>query len=231
MATIVFASSKGGAGKTTAAILLASELAKQGADKGIDITLIDADPNQHSAKWALKDGCPQNIKIIDNSDEESIVDDIDEAALKSSFVIVDLEGTASMSVASAISRSDLVIILCQGSQDDADEAVKTIKLIKRQEKILERKIRFSVLLTRTNPAILPRTLKHIVSEFKSADIKMFHSSLIDREAFRAIRSFGGTIDDLNINEVSGKEKAISNVISFTEEVKKELLDIKNNRAL
>lgn len=49
-------------------------------------------------------------------------------------MLVDLEGTASMAVASAISRADLVITLCQGSQDDADEAAKTIKLVNRQAK-------------------------------------------------------------------------------------------------
>ena len=135
MSTIVFASSKGGAGKTTAAIILASEFAKQGESKGISITLVDADPNQHSAKWASKEGCPRNIKVTKNVDEESIIDDIEKANQDSGFVIVDLEGTASMSVASAVSRADLVIILCQGSQDDADEAIKTIKLIKRQERL------------------------------------------------------------------------------------------------
>jgi chromosome partitioning protein len=225
MSTIVLASSKGGAGKTTAAIILAAEFAKQGKSKGMNITLVDADPNQHSAKWALKAGCPQNIKIVENSDEDSIIDDIDNANQESAFVIVDLEGTASMSVASAISRADLVIILCQGSQDDADEAVKTIKLIKRQEKLLTRKIPFSVLFTRTNPAITPRTLTYIISEFKKSDIEMFNCSLIDREAFRAIRSFGGTIENLDSKEVSGKDKAIANVLAFTEEVKFKLLNL------
>ena len=216
MSIIVFASSKGGAGKTTAAVILASEFARQGDSKGMIITLIDADPNQHSAKWALKKGCPQNIKIIENSDEDGIIDDIEN---------VDLEGTASMSVASAISRADLVIILCQGSQDDADEAVKTIKLIKRQERLLARKIPFSVLFTRTNPAITPRTLTYIINEFKKSGIEIFNCSLIDREAFRAIRSFGGTIENLDSKEVSGKDKAIANVFAFTEEVKIKLLNL------
>jgi chromosome partitioning protein len=225
MSIIVFASSKGGAGKTTAAVILASEFARQGDSKGMIITLIDADPNQHSAKWALKKGCPQNIKIIENSDEDGIIDDIENANQNSAFVIVDLEGTASMSVASAISRADLVIILCQGSQDDADEAVKTIKLIKRQERLLARKIPFSVLFTRTNPAITPRTLTYIINEFKKSGIEIFNCSLIDREAFRAIRSFGGTIENLDSKEVSGKDKAIANVLAFTEEVKFKLLNL------
>ena len=225
MSTIVFASSKGGAGKTTAAIVLASEFARQGASKGMNITLIDADPNQHSAKWSSKEGRPQNIRVIENSDEDSIIDDIESANQDSAFVIVDLEGTASMAVASAISRADLVIILCQGSQDDADEAIKTIKLIKRQERLLTRKIAYSVLFTRTHPAITPRTLTYIINEFKKLEIEMFNCSLIDREAFRAIRSFGGTIENLDPNEVSGKDKAIANILAFTEEVKIKLLSL------
>ncbi|MCB1715956.1 MAG: ParA family protein [Candidatus Competibacteraceae bacterium] len=218
MPTIVFASSKGGAGKTTAAIVLASELARQGAS----VTLIDVDPNQHTAKWAKKDGCPSNITMIENASEESIIDDIEEAETKSAFVLVDLEGTASMAVASAISRADLVITLCQGSQDDADEAVKTIKLIKRQSKVLQRDIPFSVLMTRTNPAITPRTYRHILSEFQAAGLDLFSCSLIDREAFRAIRSFGGIVNDLDPQEVSGINKAAANAFEFAAEVVEKL---------
>lgn len=229
MPVIAFASSKGGAGKTTACITLASELARQGKEKNISICLIDADPNQHSAKWALKEDCPDNIFLVKNSTEETILDDIDLASEKYGFVLVDLEGTASLAVAHAISRASLVIAPCQGSQDDADEAVKTIKLIKRQSKALNREIPFSVLFTRTNPAITPRTLKFIMKEFKEAGVDSFEVSLIDREAFRAVRSFGGDVNSLNPKEVSGIEKAAENAFSFAEEVKwkiKNSLDLK-----
>jgi len=214
MPTIVFASSKGGAGKTTAAIVLASELARQGTG----VTLIDVDPNQHTAKWALRAGCPSNISLVQNATEESIIDDIEEAEAQSAFVLVDLEGAASMAVASAISRADLVITLCQGSQDDADEAAKTIKLINRQSKVLQRPIPFSVLMTRTNPAITPRTYRHVVGEFQAAGVDLFACTLIDREAFRAIRSFGGIVNDLDPKEVSGIGKAAANAHEYAAEV-------------
>ena len=42
MPTIVFASPKGGAGKSTSAVVLASELALRGAQ----VVVIDADPNR-----------------------------------------------------------------------------------------------------------------------------------------------------------------------------------------
>jgi len=219
MPVIVFASSKGGSGKTTACVTLSGELARQGEKKNINISLIDADPNQHSAKWALKEGCPSNINLIQNSNEETILDDIDNATEKGDFVLVDLEGTASMAVAHAITRADLVITLCQGSQYDADEAAKTIKLIRRQEKALQRPIYYSVLFTRTNPAIMPRGLRAIMADFETEGIDIFKCSLIDREAFRAVRAFGGIVNDLPKKEVSGIEKAAANALGYAEEVK------------
>ncbi len=224
MPIIVFATSKGGAGKTTAAIVLACELAQQ-----TGVTLIDVDPNQHSAKWAQKEGCPENITLVEKSTEETIIDDIDEAQSKTAFVLVDLEGTASMAVASAISRADLVVILCQGSQDDADEASKTIKLIKRQSKVLGRSIPFSVLMTRTNPAITPRTLRHILSEFEAGGVEVFETSLIDREAFRSMRSFGGALNPLDPRQVSGIEKAEANAHAYAVEVIAKVKNMKEER--
>ena len=217
MPVIVFASSKGGVGKTTAATVLAGELARRAEPAGIQVTLIDADPNQHSAKWALRD-CPRNLALIQSSNETSIVDDIEQAEEKSGYVLVDLEGTASATVANAIIRADYVIALCQGSQDDADEAVKTIKLINSQSKLLKRVIPFAVLFTRTNPAIQPRTLRHIIQQFEAAGIDLFQTSLIDREAFRAIRSFGGMLHDLDTSQVSGVENAIVNAEAYANEV-------------
>lgn len=223
MPTIVMASSKGGAGKTTASVLLAGEFARQGAEKGIGVTLIDGDPNQHSAKWAKKPGCPENITLIENATEENIVDEIESAEEKTPFVIVDLEGTASMAVANAISRADMVIIMCQASQDDIDEAVKTIKLIKRQEKVLRRDIPYSVLFTRTSAAIVTNTFKYITGEFEKNGVEMFKTQIMEREAFKAIRSYGGIVNNLEAGSKQANAKAAENVKSLVLEVKRRLL--------
>lgn len=106
MPTIVFASPKGGVGKSTSAVLLATELATRGAT----VTTIDADPNKPLSRWARRPGKPDTLAVIADVTEDFIIDEIEKAAQKTAFVIVDLEGTASMMVGYAMSRSDLVII-------------------------------------------------------------------------------------------------------------------------
>lgn len=93
---------------------------------------------------------PETLEVISGVTEDSIIDEIESSAAQAPFVIVDLEGTASMLVAYAISRADLVIIPTHGSQLDANEAAKAIRLIRQQEKAFSRKIPFSVLFTRTS---------------------------------------------------------------------------------
>lgn len=221
MPTIVFASPKGGAGKSTAAVLLASELALKGAS----VTIIDADPNKPVSEWAGREGRPENLAVVADISEKTIIDEIESAAQKTAFVVVDLEGTASMMVAYAISRADLVIIPTQGSQLDAKEAGKAIKLIKQQEKAFNKTIPYSILFTRTSSAIRPRTLQHIQQEFKKHGIRAFQVQITEREAYRALFSFGGTLESLNPQFVSNLDAAIINARAFAGEVISMLRDV------
>jgi len=214
MPTIVFASPKGGAGKSTSAVLLATELALKGAG----VTILDADPNKPVSLWAKRAGCPENLTVVANISESTVIDEIEAAAHKTSFVVVDLEGTASMMVAYAISRADLVIIPTQGSQLDAAEAAKAIKLIRQQEKAFNKKIPYAILFTRTSAAIKPRTLQHIQDEFRKYGILSFQTQLHEREAYRALFSFGGTVESLSPQQVSNLDAAVVNARAFAGEV-------------
>ena len=214
MPTIVFASPKGGAGKSTSAVILATEFAREGAS----VTILDADPNRPVSHWADRSGCPQSLAVMADISEGSVIDAIEEAARKSTFVIVDLEGTASMTVAYAISRADLVIVPTQGSQLDAAEAAKAIKLIRQQERAFARQIPYAVLFTRTSSAIRPRTLQHIRKEFFAHQVPAFDTQMHEREAFRAIFSFGGTLESLDPKQVGNLTAAVANARAFAGEV-------------
>lgn len=214
MPVIAFASPKGGAGKTTAATVLVGELTHQGAT----VSVIDADPNRNLAHWWRLPGCPERVRMIDDVTEETILDRIDEAAAETPFVVIDLEGTASLSVAYAISLADLVIIPMQASQLDARQATRAIQLIQSQSRATRRPISYAVLLTRTNPALNTKTLRHLRSAMATANIPMLRTELVDREAFRAIFSFGGTVHDLTASDVGNAEKAIINARAMTAEI-------------
>src|SRR4051812_7571158 len=118
MPVIPIAIGKGGAGKTTTALILASELANMGAV----VTLIDADPNKALVDWAKKPGVPDGLDVVGDVSEETIIDVIEEASGRSAFVLVDLEGIQSTMVSYAVSMADLVLVPMQASHLDAPKA-------------------------------------------------------------------------------------------------------------
>ena len=215
MPTIVFASPKGGAGKSTSAAILATELAAKGAG----VTIIDADPNKPISRWASLPGVPATLEVLSDVTEETIIDTIEAAARRSAFVIVDLEGTASMMVGYAVSSADLVIVPTQGSTLDAAEAVRAIRLVRNMEKATRgARIPAAVLFTRTSAAIRPRSLSAIAAEFAEHGVPVLATQMHEREAFRAIFAFGGSLSDLEPAQVSNVTAAQRNARAFVAEV-------------
>jgi len=218
MPTIVFVSPKGGAGKTTSALVLSSQLARSTA-----VTVIDADPNHPIATWAKGPNVPANLTVVADADEENIIERIEEAAATTPFVIVDLEGTDSKIVVMAVSQADFVIVPTQGSQLDAEQAGRAFRVIQQHEKMVQRsapdfKLPFAVLLTRTNSAIRTRTLTHIQKGLLDAGIPVFDTEMNEREAFRAMFSFRQPLEHLNSSDVANLDKAIANAEQLTTEV-------------
>ena len=226
MPVIAFANPKGGAGKTTSALLLASELAARGAR----VTIIDADPERWISQWGALPGRPDTMIIIGDVTEDTIVDQIEAAASTTQFVVVDLEGTASLMVANAIGMSDLVIIPTQGASMDAKGAAKTIKLIRNQARMARREIPHAVLLTRTSAAVASRALKNVREQLDKAGIDIFATSIVERAAYRDILDYGGLLADLDPKLVSNIDKALLNAREFAGEVVAKLKEAQAARA-
>jgi chromosome partitioning protein len=213
MPTIAFVSPKGGVGKTTSAFLFATAIAAI-----YDVTLIDADPNHPIQAWAAGGNTPKRMTIVSDVTEDTIVERIEDAAEKTPFVIVDLEGTASMIVLYAISQADFIVIPTQGSQLDANEASRAIRVVLQSEKLTGKAKPYAVLLTRTHPSIRARGLAHIQNGLIEAGIPVLQTELNERDAFKAVFSFRQTLDGLNAAEVPNLDKAKLNVLRFVEEV-------------
>lgn len=214
MPVIAFANPKGGAGKTTTALLLATEL----ASKGASVVIIDADPERWISQWGKLPGKPDSVTIVGDVTEDSVVDAIDTATENAQFVIVDLEGTASLMVANAIGMADLVVIPIQGSSMDAKGGAKTIRLIRNQEKMTRRKIEHAVVLTRTGAAVTSRALRNVTEQLQAGGIDIFQTAIVERAAYRDLMDFGGTLSGLNPSQTSNLEKAIANAREFAGEV-------------
>lgn len=214
MPVISFANPKGGAGKTTTALILATQLSENGAS----VSIIDADPERWISQWGDLPGKPANIRVVGGVTEDSIVDIIEDEAKASQFVIVDLEGTASLMVANAIGMSDLVLIPAQGSSMDARGGAKTIRLINNQARLARRAIPHCVVLTRTSAAVRSRTLKNVHEQLTQNGIEVLRTGIVERAAFRDLFDFGGTLSDLDPSQVSNLGKAIENAREFAGEV-------------
>lgn len=216
MPVISFASPKGGVGKSTSALILASGLTQAGAS----VSVIDGDPNRTLYNWSNNAG-PGAFSCRELPSDNEILDAIEDGATRSQFVIVDLEGTANLAMSRAISRTDLVIIPLQASPVDARQASRAIKLVIDEGRALRRRIPFRMLFTRVNPAIATRDEREIRTQFREADIPTFGIALNDRAAFRAMFTHYRSLWDLT-DEAAGIDKARQNAAAFVAEVTQEI---------
>lgn len=211
-ATVIsFASSKGGAGKTTAAIVIAEQLARDGHR----VVLIDADPNAHLVEWQRRGG---TVEVVGGVTETNIIETIAEQGRAGGFVLVDLEGTASNAVTFAASQSDLVLIPAQASAPDLREAIRGVELLARVSAVAKRPIKHRVLLSKT-PVLATRTATHARNELARLGAVALETELLERVAFKEMTFTGQTPGQVDPNSAAAR-----NVAALTEEVLAALAD-------
>lgn len=216
MPVVVIASPKGGAGKSTAAVILATQFAHSGAP----VTLLDCDPNKSIMIWAGKGKVPSGITVLGDVTESGIVRAIQHADVDGAIVIVDLEGVASRLVSRAISQADLVIIPMRATTLDAEVGVKALQLVKEEEEALDRSIRYAVVFTMTR-AIRSKAHAGLQKSLAEAEVDVIEPALMERAAFSSLFEYGG---DLYSMPQQGKhEQAIENAQGFAEAIYRRLV--------
>ena len=211
MPVIVIASPKGGAGKSTTAVLLGTELAHAGAD----VTMLDCDPNGSVTLWSERAPLPPRIRVLSDVGEAGIIKTIRTHDTDGSVVIVDLEGVASRLVSRAISQADLVITPMRATTLDATIGVRALSLIGEEEEALGRDIRHAVVFTMTR-AIRSKQHTGIEESLKEQGVDIIEPALMERAAFSALFEFGG---DLRGMPAQGRmEGALQNASEFAQTV-------------
>ena len=219
MPVITVANPKGGAGKSTAALVLATSLAQQGAS----VIILDCDPNRVIQGWRA--GSSRNAVVVDGGITEStITSKLDEYRKKYQFVFVDLEGTASRLMSRALARAQLVIIPIQASPPDAELAARAIHLIREEEQAFEKTIPYRVLFTRTSPAIASKLETQITAQLKTSEVPMFRNHLNERSAYKAMFFYQQDLDELDPKNVNGLPAARDNAFRLAEELVNLVID-------
>jgi chromosome partitioning protein len=212
VAIIVVSNPKGGTGKSTASLILATTLARHGAS----VTLFDCDPNRNLVAW--KDGPTKSkVKVIGHAESNNISRMLKAEAAERQFVVADLEGTASLMVASAILAADLVIIPTQGSAMDAAQAKRAISFIEDQASVVGPR-EYRVLFTRTKPGFATRDERVIRDALARGGAPIFNTDLAERAAYRSAFTFRLSLEEMDPVAVNGLDKAIENADIFAAEV-------------
>ena len=217
MSIITFASSKGGAGKTTSAIILATVLARKNR-----VTVIDADPARRLTSWSKKKALPGRLTVFASSGERQIHDEIAAARRDSDYVIIDLEGAATRLNAYAMGESDLVIIPMGDEQQDAEGAIETVSQLKLEARNMRRDIPLRILFARTQAQVKSRTAKSLNMQVRDK-IESLTTELHSRTAFSSLHNLGGTLYEMDPKEIGGLAQAMANSEIFVDELLK-LLD-------
>ena len=211
MPVVTIASPKGGAGKSTASVILGTELAHAGAE----VVILDCDPNRSVTLWADRAPLPPRIVVKADIGESEIVRTIKQQDEDGRIVIVDLEGVASRLVSRAISQADLVLTPMRATTLDATIGVRALELIAEEEEALGRSIRHAIVFTMTRAI---KSKQHIAIETSliGQGVDVITPPLMERAAFSALFEFGG---DLRTMPEQGRmEPAAENAAQFAQAV-------------
>ena len=226
MPVISFANAKGGAGKTTAALLLATELAHQ----GFRVTVIDADPQRWISQWAETSGKVRNIDVISEVTIASLQCHLREMGPQTDYFIIDLAGARDALVTTAIGLSDHVMIPVQGSAMDAKGAAQILDLLSFLKEKANLDIAHSVVLTRVTSMVTTKALLTIKGLLAARGVHVLDTPIGERIAFKELFEIGGTLHTLDPAKVSNVDKAKENARSFAQEVMS-LMPVKITRSV
>ncbi len=179
---ISFASTKGGVGKTTLTLAIATGMVDRLSGRSeYRIACIDADPNTTLDIALRRAEAPEIVSMV--SDAETMLQTLRDAERMADIVLIDLEGSANQSMLYAVGKSDLVIIPAQPSAFDVREALKTANVVQQASDLVGHPILVRVVLTRT-PPLKQRVTEHSRAQFSKSGLTLLPVELVHRVAFQ-----------------------------------------------
>jgi chromosome partitioning protein len=217
MPVITFANTKGGAGKTTAAALVALELAR----RGHGVTVIDSDPQHWLSQWLESARPAGNIDIVSHVTPASL-ECLVAGMRPDDYFIIDLAGDRNQITAAALAYSNHVLIPVQGAGMDGKGAAKILDILNELNRQTGYAIPHSILLSRVNPLVTTHSLLTVKGMLAQRGVNVLPVPLIERAAYREMFEAGVGLRDLDAKKISNLDKAFANAESLCDAVLKAL---------
>ncbi|WMY80065.1 AAA family ATPase [Citricoccus sp. I39-566] len=180
---LLIGSQKGGPGKTTVAVNLAVEYARQGKD----VCLVDADQQRSAARWhADREEQGHQPPIVCLEKLGNIHGTLVELAGRYEVVIVDVAGKDSREMRTAMTAADKMIVVVRPSQFDLDTLSHMADVIEQAMDInpgLE--VRGLIAQAPSNPSVTERTdAREYLADYPQ--ITALETVLYERKAYRDV---------------------------------------------
>ncbi|MFP1133117.1 ParA family protein [Asticcacaulis sp. W401b] len=204
---ITLATSKGGCGKSTIAIMLAGAYAQENAR----VLVIDVDPKQRIVKWAKSDFIPENLTVM-SGNQDTIAQQIVDNRNKYEVIIIDVEGSGNLAAGLASALSNIVLIPANPSIPDVEDAYATVNMIKNQELAQGRSIPYALIWNRVPPAIITKEMQALYADVEAAGLKQLFR-INELSAYRAVFSYSTTLANLDPS-TPNKDKAVNQALQL-----------------
>jgi chromosome partitioning protein len=194
MPIISFAASKGGAGKTTLCLLIASELAV----RGVPVTVLCTDPQHSAHKWSLRAAAAGNLPSnlnVERIDTEAIFNERLETSADTDLVLIDVQGALNQYLTIALAAADVTVVPSRATYMDVVEAVAIFEFANRLKTANLRLVLNEVKAVDTRTVAFTEAVRLVHSK----QIPVFNTMVTQRAVYAQFSIDAGSLDRLVID--------------------------------
>lgn len=209
---ITLVSGKGGAGKTTAAIMIAGEYEVSGKKT----LMIDTDPRQNLIEWwhtsEKKKNLPAKMDVITAVRSADILAAFDDNRENYDLIVIDTPGVDSQIRDIVLRNTDIVITPVQPNRDEIKAAAEAAAWIAEVSAEIGREIPQLILKTRisvTNRlSEAYRLIRPFIENLQKNGYSVFpiEQEMFERNCYRDVRSGYGTLQMMDVTETIKKAR-------------------------
>lgn len=196
---IVVANSKGGVGKSTFAVHLASWL----ADQGHRVTLADCDTQQSSSEW-IREARP-DVKAVRLDNPDIILNDLPTLAQDADYVVADGPGSQTETSRALLLRGDMAIVPCKASMLEIRALAKATEVIRQAQDIRNGMPKAVIVLSMVGKHY--RLTQDMKDAAAALSLPMAHTAMILRQIYADAPGQGSVVWDMGSRAKEAADEA------------------------